>query len=517
MGDMKDLLRDAGLSAIKFDDGTGQGTGDNLPDMPTDYIQMQAVMIELAEIAAQTDHRTYVMYRGRRRAITEQDKHRDMMSRFLRHEQDANAPLIVKAKFFPEQATRFDRKTRKNLLVPGIGFALKAEIRIPDGNGGHELVGAVPHVIVNGIGSILPYVDLEPTDKGIVIHGREHHCMVIAPVKSGQPFRLIPLGLASASRCETWNRIVEGLPSRKLAKIEAIPHNLLAKGTDRYLIYKPPGLFAFVGDDEQDPDALQYYHGHVWGQTATVLKHRGRTVQVAPFDDDATQTYTQEVIFGVTLYERSVGLKYFRKAGTGGLVEGNMNIGAAPVVDPFDALGVGILSAHPFMSAGKAYAMARSELNHQNPLYAYAARHAWLDPTLQDDPRPVLDRLANIVVEALKRRLDEAKREVVRTLHYSPLPDMEQVLAGHSAEDVWNRTDGEDFLAGWIADRVRGKNFDWKAWLHRAVRTELLREIFAKAGVEPPKRRERRPRQPEGQGGNAPANTNAPDSTDPKS
>ncbi len=436
---------------------------------PSRFTQMLAIWGELIDIAVLTDNRRKVPIGVRKREMTR---------RFVRDPRDSQVPLLVKAMVYAENVARFNRQTQMAELVPGIGLGYKAEIQVQINEETIETVKAVPHILVDGAGGMIPYGTFEESGGKTVVNAREHFCMVLWPIKKGQPFRLLPLGLASASRLDMWNRVAVGLPGRGLLAIEAIRHNLLAKDGARYLVYTPPGLWQFEGDN----DKASYHYGHICGQTARVVEKGG----FPPYDDEDACTFSEPRVFLVELGERSIGLQYVGRKGKVKLLEGTIDLGQSLAVDPFEALGVSVLTANPSKQSRLAFEMAgRGQFNLENPLFAYAVKIGLIDPIAIEDTQSVrssLNRLASLVVSALRDQLEDFKARVVSQLCMDKLPSSEEVLCGKQAGEVFYRNGGEDFLASWINERIEGE-FDWGSWLHRGVRLELLWKLGIK-GVE---------------------------------
>ncbi|MBI2475090.1 hypothetical protein HYV69_01560 [Candidatus Uhrbacteria bacterium] len=462
------LLQESGL-IVKGGGATKPPTAASKGEIaqPSRFTQMLAIWGELIDIAVLTDNRRRVPIEVRKREMTR---------RFVRDPRDPQVPLLVKAMIFAENVTRFNRETKEHELQPGIGLGYKAEIQVSVNKGSDETVKAVPHILVDGAGGMIPYGTFEESGGKTVVNAREHFCMVLWPMKKGQPFRLLPLGLASASRLDMWNRVAQGLPGRGLPTIEPIRHNLLAKDGARYLVYTPPGMWQFDGEEGK----ASYHYGHICGQTARVIEKGG----FPPYDDEENCTFSEQRVFLVELGERSIGLQYVGRKGKVKLLEGTIDLGQSLAVEPFEALGVSVLTANPSKQSRTAFELAgRGAFTLDNPLFAYAVRIGLVDPVVLEDTQSVrssLNRLASLVVSTLRDQLDDIKRRVVEQLCRDLLPDSEIVLDGKSAEEVWHRNGGEDFLAKWINERIEG-DFDWSSWVHRGVRMELLKRISERA------------------------------------
>jgi len=435
---------------------------------PTRFTQMLAIWGELIDIAVLTDNRRKVPLAVRKREITR---------RFVRDPRDSQTPLLVKAMVYAEDVTRYNRENKTHEPIPGIGLGYKAEIQVLISEGLVETVKAVPHILVDGAGGMIPYGTFEQSGGKTVVNAREHFCMVLWPIKKGQPFRLLPLGLASPSRLDMWNRVAQGLPGRSLPTIEPIRHNLLAKDGARYLVYTPPGLWQFENEGD---DKASYYYGHICGQTARVIEKGG----FPPYDDEEACTFSEPRVFLVELGERSIGLRYVGRKGKVRLLEGKIDLGQSLAVDPFEALGVSVLTANPSKQSRLAFEMAgRGSFSLDNPLFAYAVKIGLVDPIAIEDTQSVrssLNRLASLVVSALRDQLEDIKARVVNQLCMDKLPSSEEVLGGKQACEVFYRNGGGDFLASWINARIEGE-FDWGSWLHRGVRLELLNKLGIKS------------------------------------
>ncbi len=464
----EELLRESGLT-IRKGDAAQQPAVATKGEIaqPTKFTQMLAIWGELGDIAVLTDNRRKVPIEVRKR---------EMLRRFVRDPKDPQAPLFVKAMVYAEVVARFNRDSKTHEPTPGLGLGYKAEIQVPINEGRIETVKAVPHILVDGAGGMIPYGTFEESGGRTVVNAAEHFCMVLWPMKKGQPFRLLPLGLASASRLDMWNRVAQGLPGRGLPTIEPIRHNLLAKDGARYLVYTPPGIYEF------EEGGGKYHYGHICGQTARMIERGG----VPPFDDDENCTFSEPRVFLVELDERSIGLQYVGRKGKVKLLQGTIDLGQSLAVDPFEALGVSVLTANPSKHSRIAFEMAaRGYLNLENPLFAYAVRIGLVDPVAIDDVQSVrssLNRLASLVVSTLRDQLEDMKQRVVDQLCRDKLPNAEQVLGGKEAGEVFYRNGGEDFLANWINERIEGQ-FDWTSWLHKGVRLVLLNKLSIK-GVE---------------------------------
>lgn len=434
---------------------------------PSHYTQMLALWGELVDLTVLTDNRRRVPYEVRRR---------EMDRRFIRDPKNLQAPLIVKAFIGAEKVLHFDRESRQKIEVPGVGLAYKAQIQVPDDKGMMQSVWAVPHILVDGAGGIIPYGKFEQTPMGLVVNAAEHFCLVIRPIKPKQPYRLVPLGLASASRLDMWNRVAEGLPGRGLPKIDPIRHNLFAKEGARYLVYTPPGMWEFEGDERESESATKYNFGHICGQTARLIIGSG----FPPYDDNEACTFSEPRVFLVELGERSIGLRYVGRKGQVKLLQGTIDLGKPLSIDPFAALGISLITADPYIQARRAFDLAANgAFSIENPLFAYAVQIGLVDPTDIEDVRSVrssLNRLAGLVVSTLRQQLDDMKTRIVSQLTIDKLPGLDVIHDSKSAEEVWYRNTGKDTLVDWINARIDGA-FDWNSWLHRGVRMELLKHM----------------------------------------
>jgi len=475
MARREELLQESGLT-VKIGGAAQQPATTTKGEIaqPSRFTQMLAIWGELIDIAVLTDNRHRA---SGRRSVPIEVCQREMTRRFVRDPKDPQVPLVVKAMVYAENVSRFDREIKSHVPSPGVGLGYKAEIQVQISEETIETVKAVPHILVDGAGGMIPYGTFEESGVKTVVNAREHFCMVLWPMKKGQPFRLLPLGLASASRLDMWNRVAQGLPGRGLPMIEQIRHNLLAKDGARYLVYTPPGLWQFDGDN----DKASYHYGHICGQTARVIEKGG----FPPYDDEEACTFSEPRVFLVELGERSIGLQYVGRKGKVKLLEGTIDLGQSLAVDPFEALGVSVLTANPSKQSRAAFDMAgRGQFNLENPLFAYAVKIGLVDPVAIEPQsvRSSLNRLASLVVSALRDQLEDIKLRVVDQLCMDKLPSSEEVLGGKQAGEVFYRNGGEDFLASWINERIEGQ-FDWGSWVHRGVRIELLGKLNIK-GVE---------------------------------
>lgn len=434
---------------------------------PSHFTQMLAIWGELIDIAVLTHNLRYVPFEVRRR---------EMERRFVRDTKNPQYPLIVKAMIAAERVTRFDRATRQHFELPGVGLGYKTQIQVPDNKDVMQTVSAVPHILVNGCGGIIPYGKFEETPAGLVVNAAEHFCLVIRPLKSTHPHRLVPLGLASPSRLDMWNRVAEGLPARKLPKIEPIHHNLFAKEGARYLVYTPPGMWKSEDSDKESEHAATYNFGHICGQTARLIT----SGNFPPYDDEEACTFSEPRVFLVVLGERSIGLQYVGRKGEVKLLHGTIDLGQQFAIDPFVALGISVVSANPYDQARRAYDLAaRGELSVENPIFAYAVQIGLVDPIQLEDGRVVrssLNRLAALVVQTLRQQLDDMKTRIVHQLVIEKLPNVNTILSGKSADEVWYQNSGPDAMVDWINVLIDG-TFDWNSWLHRGVRMELLKRV----------------------------------------
>lgn len=485
-----DLLREAGLTVTigEQDESSGVGSRGELA-RASHLTQMLDIWGDLVDLATLTDHREFTYFGQRRRPITQEEKRRTVYRRFLRDPDNPDMPYVIPVRIYPEDATRWDRASRQYVLKVGIGKSYMAKISVPDGKGGYlDSVPAVPHFVLDGDGGVLPYGTLTEGPHGKVLTGRTHQCMVLAPKPGRKAYRVIPLGLASASKLDIWNRIVQGLPERNLQKVEPIPHNLYGRSGSPYIVFTPPGLFAFEEEEKPEPDVKEggeqdtaqetttYHLGHIWGQTAVLSLQGG----IPPYDDEARCTFSTPRVFLARTEETRVVLLYWGRKSEVQLPKGKFDLGGSLDVDPFAALGISILSAHPRRSVGRAFALAKGPYDNKNPLYAYAVKIGLVDPLSPSSPAGVLEMLARRVVETLLPQLEEIRTQVTMALSHAKRPSAKMVLNDQDASEVFTRTSGEDFMASWITERIEGKFFDWTSWLHTVVRQDLLEQIFTR-------------------------------------
>jgi hypothetical protein len=102
--------------------------------------------------------------------------------------------------------------------------------------------------------------------------------------------------------------------------------------------------------------------------------------------------------------------------------------------------------------------------------------------------RNALRQIARSAAEHVQRELKSAKDDLVNQFSTAILPTLSEALAGGDLAEVWYRESGpDDVVANWISERVEGEFF-FDSWLHSRVRTEVLRMIVRKDGIEPPAR-----------------------------
>jgi hypothetical protein len=453
---------------------------------------MRNLAFSLLGIAAKTDN-------SKAPFQTKKDR---MWERVVRETGNPNVPYAVWATFSPK------RNKKDNSIL------IEVSLEIPDPEAPSRMVRvpARPHILVDGIGGYLPYLGQEEvkTQDGttrIKLVSSSHLCLVLNPIppKNGQkpdPYRVLPFALGS-----------EG-PDGALTKWNAAARTSLANATeaqkatvaDQWPIIEPfahaldrdhrkeilflnfqPTCYALTREDNPDSDRM---YGAVFGQMV-VDRSGGQEVPEPDKIDEKGNPYYGGMVHTfriVQLTEKSIGVTWEGSIGTSQIKRGALKL-ESYTINGFQALGLEIVWANPLQVMDQAMDLADSSYDAGNCLYLYAlGRGEVFDTQTRIEIRNALRQIARSAAEHVQRELKSAKDDLVNQFSTAILPTLSEALAGGDLAEVWYRESGpDDVVANWISERVEGEFF-FDSWLHSRVRTEVLRMIVRKDGIEPPAR-----------------------------
>lgn len=453
---------------------------------------MRNLAFSLLGIAAKTDN-------SKAPFQTKKDR---MWDRVIREPGNPNVPYAVWATFSPK------RNKKDNSIT------IEVSVEIPDPNGSSRTVRvpARPHILVDGIGGYLPYLGQEEVKMGdgttrTKLVSSSHLCMVLNPLppKDGQksdPHRVLPFALGSDGpdgALTKWNTAARtslaNAPEANRAAvaedwpvIEPFAHALdRDHRKDILLLIFQPTCYALTRDDKPDSDKM---YGTIFGQMV-VDRSQGLEDQVPPADQkDAAGNpcFGVHTFRIVHLTEKSIGVTWEGSAGTSQIKRGALKLEQYSI-NGFQALGLEIVSANPLRVMDQAMELADGTFDAGNLLYLYAlGRGEVFDTQSRTEVRNALRQIGRSAAEQVQRELKSAKDDLVNQFSTAVLPTLAEALAGGDLAEVWYRESGDDdVVANWISERIEGA-FRFDSWLHTRVRTEVLRMIARKEGVEAPAR-----------------------------
>ena len=461
---------------------------------------------------------------GFNKGRTFEERMQYMASRLVFERDDPTMPIVVSAEFKP----------RPNKNGDG-GFYIETNVLIPDPKGGRQdiRVPARPHMLVDGVGGMIPFIKIVTEENG----GRKRLvkntllCTVFRPDEGDEEkgiiaekhYRVHPLGLGYDG---TYVRKVDGLEREvsgelmlwnKAARtargsclpehqesvneawpiIEPITNALLLneRREDLYLTFEPTRLEYVNPEDRGSPIT----YGDLFGMR--VLTESGKPSEdpqaiVGKFDlaiPDKTDVdgnpYFGPQIFVITrITEKAIWVKW-QEAGEYRPVKNRVMQFQRYEINGLMALGVDVFTANPTTIFADAMKMAEAPLNDKNPLYADAlSREEVQVGQNQMGVRLILRQNARAAAENVQKILDERMEDAEKHFIVAQLPLLEEVLAGNDLAEFWYRTSGEDTVTNLVKAHLGLEQFDWNSWLQRTVRTRVLAIMATRAGKQKPKR-----------------------------